>query len=358
MTDHLRAIETTYLGYRFRSRLEARWAAFLTRLGVKFEYESEGYDLNGTRYLPDFWLPGNRTFIEVKAQRGDGVDRKPLAAVEAAPNLFSRDSDNPHHMVIVYGDPLNGDSDEIRWFGETWVSKAGFPRVCPWCHQISFSGRRSTRATWTSDCACGSLELPERQAFVTDAALAARQARFEFGDGPRDAAQVTHQWHDVAPNIYLAGKIRGDDWRKALGVPDGEATEKGGDRFLVGGQIRSRYRSWTYHGPDLSLMHSEIMHGIADDCLRRVLSSNTLFTWIDDANVHGTMAELGAWHGYGGGGISGPSFVGFSSKELRSEVWFAASLATMSVVVPTARQAWDAFVEWEEYDRCYQMAGA
>ena len=50
-----KAIETIYKGYRFRSRLEARWAVFLDALGVEWEYEPEGFELpSGRRYLPDF----------------------------------------------------------------------------------------------------------------------------------------------------------------------------------------------------------------------------------------------------------------------------------------------------------------
>lgn len=54
-----RAIETRYKGYRFRSRLEARWAVFFDSLGLKWEYEPEGFELPSGRYLPDFYL-GNR----------------------------------------------------------------------------------------------------------------------------------------------------------------------------------------------------------------------------------------------------------------------------------------------------------
>ena len=43
----LKAIETEYKGYRFRSRLEARWAVFFDACGVKWEYEPEGYVLSG-----------------------------------------------------------------------------------------------------------------------------------------------------------------------------------------------------------------------------------------------------------------------------------------------------------------------
>lgn len=51
----IKPIETFYKGYRFRSRLEARWAVFFDALGVKWEYEPEGFELpSGKRYLPDF----------------------------------------------------------------------------------------------------------------------------------------------------------------------------------------------------------------------------------------------------------------------------------------------------------------
>lgn len=53
----LNAIETEYKGYRFRSRLEARWAVAFDAMGIKYEYEPEGFVLNdGSKYLPDFRL--------------------------------------------------------------------------------------------------------------------------------------------------------------------------------------------------------------------------------------------------------------------------------------------------------------
>ena len=53
----MKIIETSYKGYKFRSRLEARWAVFFDTCGVKWEYEPEGFDLgNGIWYLPDFLL--------------------------------------------------------------------------------------------------------------------------------------------------------------------------------------------------------------------------------------------------------------------------------------------------------------
>lgn len=68
----MKAIETIYNGYRFRSRLEARWAVFFDEMGIKYEYEPEGFELSdGTRYLPDFYLPESDSFFEVKGVMSD-----------------------------------------------------------------------------------------------------------------------------------------------------------------------------------------------------------------------------------------------------------------------------------------------
>ena len=62
----IKAIQTVYKGYKFRSRLEARWAIFFDALGIDWGYEVEGYELSdGTWYLPDFVIDGKFT-IEIK----------------------------------------------------------------------------------------------------------------------------------------------------------------------------------------------------------------------------------------------------------------------------------------------------
>lgn len=69
---NIKPIETIYKGYRFRSRLEARWAVFFDALGIEWEYEPEGFVLtDGTYYLPDFWLPKLKWFVEVKGNLTD-----------------------------------------------------------------------------------------------------------------------------------------------------------------------------------------------------------------------------------------------------------------------------------------------
>lgn len=65
----IKAIETLYDGYRFRSRLEARWAVFFDHLDLKWDYEPEGFETKAGWYLPDFRLrypEGEVWWAEVK----------------------------------------------------------------------------------------------------------------------------------------------------------------------------------------------------------------------------------------------------------------------------------------------------
>lgn len=73
MEKSIKPIETLYNGYRFRSRLEARWAVFFDVIGLKYEYEVEGYKMDGSevneiRYLPDFYIPSLDRWFEIKAK--------------------------------------------------------------------------------------------------------------------------------------------------------------------------------------------------------------------------------------------------------------------------------------------------
>lgn len=63
----IKSINTHYDGHYFRSRLEARWAAFFVKAGIQYTYEPEGVVLpNGECYLPDFYLPLLNCYAEVK----------------------------------------------------------------------------------------------------------------------------------------------------------------------------------------------------------------------------------------------------------------------------------------------------
>lgn len=168
----LRAIETRYRGYRFRSRLEARWAVYMDHLGIKWEYEKEGFELQSGRYLPDFWIPEWEMWFEVKGNSkfstrltSDLVHYSGLSAAFVLPEFLTADYIPQHILVIV------PDSDQ------TIAATLG---IC-FCHNTAalvssetphdgwFPGAKFQIHKELSDATWGAIN-------------AARSARFEFGE--------------------------------------------------------------------------------------------------------------------------------------------------------------------------------
>ncbi|HOV24577.1 MAG TPA: hypothetical protein PL107_09990, partial [Candidatus Marinimicrobia bacterium] len=96
----IKPIETKFDGYRFRSRLEARWAVFFKEYGLDFEYELEGYKLpSGLQYLPDFYLTDLDTYIEIKPHQK--LTRKEIEKITE----FSLEGDK--RLLLIIGTPTN-----------------------------------------------------------------------------------------------------------------------------------------------------------------------------------------------------------------------------------------------------------
>jgi hypothetical protein len=67
---------TVYRGIRLRSRLEARWAGVLDAAGLVWLYEPDVVDVGKWGlYRPDFWLPAQRTWLEVKGPHMDRAEK-------------------------------------------------------------------------------------------------------------------------------------------------------------------------------------------------------------------------------------------------------------------------------------------
>lgn len=96
------AIHTTYNGYKFRSRLEARWAMYLTQLSIPWEYEKEAFDLEGLTYVPDFWLGKHRAWLETK---GDLMsDQAGLVILDKCKRLAILSA---YPVILAFNDPLD-----------------------------------------------------------------------------------------------------------------------------------------------------------------------------------------------------------------------------------------------------------
>lgn len=99
--NKIKAIETKYKGFRLRSRLEARWCVWFDAVGIKWEYEPEGYVLeDGTCYLPDFWLPDLQAFVECKPSSLKDDER-----FSVRKNLASLSYSTKHPVILLSGAP-------------------------------------------------------------------------------------------------------------------------------------------------------------------------------------------------------------------------------------------------------------
>jgi hypothetical protein len=132
----IKAIETKYKGYRFRSRLEARWAIFFDSLHLRWSYETEGFVLqDGRGYLPDFFLHDLGLFVEIKPTR-KGLEKY---------YLFSEQ----RGAIALIGEPGSNDS----YYGIVRNDEPYFWCICPSCRTIGieFDGR-AARLKHTKDC--------------------------------------------------------------------------------------------------------------------------------------------------------------------------------------------------------------
>jgi len=167
--NDIKPIETHYKGYRFRSRLEARWAVFFDAIGIEWEYEKEGYNLGKMGYyLPDFWLPyppekydspfpNSGHWLEVK-----GIEPKK----EEIDKLLELSRITNHSGILVVGIP--GKHKQLN------THRNG-----------NFHWQDSSIANFLTNAElnCGMIECRfGTKGNIKDAIIQANSARFEFGE--------------------------------------------------------------------------------------------------------------------------------------------------------------------------------
>jgi hypothetical protein len=193
----IKAIDTRYKGYLFRSRLEARWAVFFDQMGWSWDYEPEGFELGGTQYLPDFKVAiprGDHTWFEVKPRETE-IDPK----FDAFFKLLTKETIWGNAAQLLRGDPVDhleriARSNQLMCLGCGTVIKGGYSacgggEVCCYCDFCDFTGHTGDKyqglcAPYTyhkgSLCFC-TLDIDAAHRRLRAAAVAARSARFEFG---------------------------------------------------------------------------------------------------------------------------------------------------------------------------------
>jgi predicted nuclease of restriction endonuclease-like RecB superfamily len=65
-----------YKGYLMKSSWEIKYAKYLDKNNIKWEYENKTFDLGNTTYTPDFYLPETDIYIEIKGWFRKDAKRK------------------------------------------------------------------------------------------------------------------------------------------------------------------------------------------------------------------------------------------------------------------------------------------
>ena len=159
----MKAIDTVYKGYKFRSRLEARWAVFLDALDLKWEYEKEGYVLPSGYYLPDFWISTVNMWAEVKP--GDFSQTEYKLAMELV-------GATKFPILLLDGTPENR-----PYFGITEPWGAGYEFCLSACYHHDYP---HTEHRFFAEPSIDERAWPDTEIAV----IAARSARFEHGERP------------------------------------------------------------------------------------------------------------------------------------------------------------------------------
>lgn len=142
----VRAIPTYYSGIKFRSRLEASYAMAFDEFKIRWAYEPEGYNIDKTNYLPDFWMPDIKTFFEVKGPMIPGLSK--AKKLYAYFNRYQEDGLwwNPEYMV-AWGDELG----RMRSIADGDTVLVGLCGVCGEHWLYSSGGYYACRACWFYD---------------------------------------------------------------------------------------------------------------------------------------------------------------------------------------------------------------
>lgn len=171
----IKAIETEYKGYKFRSRLEARWAVFFDAMGIAYEYEPEGFMLDdGTKYLPDF-------YIHIKRRHYDNEICPDGCYVEVKGNMSAEDLRkiklfSKHYPIIVLGNIPENSMEYVNAHDEIYNSY-GYIDGDDYCAMFS----KYNGDVWIAGGDHDQYDLGKSM----DIALKkARQARFEHGETP------------------------------------------------------------------------------------------------------------------------------------------------------------------------------
>lgn len=180
----IKAIQTRYKGYHFRSRGEARFAILLDGMGIAWDYEPEGFELPSGWYLPDFFVyyPGSSPQYQRHPGAGYWVEIKGAPPTSREERLCLELAAETGHKTWIFHGGLGsqGRAKEITTSGE---APSGASALLDLGHRITREHEAGEIKLSAPVSCCYSADDDFTERFY--AALgSARSARFEHGETP------------------------------------------------------------------------------------------------------------------------------------------------------------------------------
>lgn len=145
----IKAIETEYNGYKFRSRLEARWAVFFDSIGMEYVYKPDPVYIGTTPYQLDFYLPESKQYFEVQGMYVNLEEEKVKMLINEGYSVTIGTYEGKFIPCDFWGDDDNGiPSFDFCTGSEGWLCK------CTDCQKYWFMG---SNGCWPCQC-CGSYD--------------------------------------------------------------------------------------------------------------------------------------------------------------------------------------------------------
>ena len=184
-------IPTWHGGILYRSRLEARYAFFFDRLSIKFEYETQGFETDGERYLPDFVIFAALGTIWAEVKPTWDNDPNGVAKFKR----FAAQRRQPTRAALLVGPPavegnnlvIGGDEEAEDPVKGPWEDDRQQWRPCPDGHHFDLSWPGLFRARFAED-GCPPVPGNGAEDRLAKASDAARSARFTRDPGTGTAA--------------------------------------------------------------------------------------------------------------------------------------------------------------------------
>jgi len=178
--------------------LEARWAVYFDTMGIEYEYENEGYDLDDAGwYLPDFWFPRINMYAEVKGQPFTDEEYRKAAKLENVLMLVGV----PEYKTYYVANSSGWEADYLL-FNENL-----YEITDEYLHHTEYYGLMPDEMK--------PMVIEKYGGIIRKGINAARSARFEHGETPiyNNRSQKTNDFYD---DSYFDSEEFNQEWNRVM----------------------------------------------------------------------------------------------------------------------------------------------